>query len=204
MKRPFIYKPNTSVEKVKGLIIALSGLQLTRKAQASIVAQKRGYYVISTGDFIREKCIEQGLDLTSFNISNVADNIIKNNEINLIKKIRPIIISNITQYKGVVIDSIKSKAGIQYLIDNFTDVFVVGFLASFKFRYEHSVLRSRFDDANSIQEFHIRDKREIQMGIAQVIVFADYFLIAEDIKQSRKQFSIILNDIERDINENRI
>jgi len=182
-----------------GIIIALAGLQLTRKAQGAYVAREEGYGVISTGGFIRQICTKRGLQANYTNMKQIAEEMVASGEPHLLEQLIPDINASVMAEKGVVIDSIKSLEGIEYLRANFPKVVVVGFLASDAFRFEHSRLRSRLDDAQSRIEFDERDRRELAMGLAEVVVRADYFVLADDVESTREQFRRILGKIKREV-----
>ena len=53
-------------------------------------------------------------------------------------------------------------------------------------------------DCNSVVEFENCDKLEVSKGLANVVLFPDYFLIADTVEKSRKQIRCILNDVEKE------
>lgn len=177
-------------------IIILTGLQLTRKAQAVYVGKKRDYGIFSTGDIVRNYCMERGLKPNFNNVKNSAEKMFSQGEDVFLSTHLSAIDSCLTKKKGVIIDSLKSIDGVEYLKSKYHSVLVVGFLASYDFRLEHSKIRSRSDDAKSIGEFNDRDTRELGVGLSELIVFSDYFLIADSVENSRLQFSKILDKIE--------
>jgi len=196
-KIPFLYndiKKNKDV--IDKTVIAFVGLQLTRKAQAAIVAKRRGYFIVSTGEFIRRKCEELGYDL-SFNSVSKISKYTDDCEV-----LRYLIFENkhsdaFFNSSGVIVDSIKSFEGIEFLIKNFLKVIVVGFLAPTLFRYKHSKLRNRSDESKNANDFDLRDEREIEKGLANILVFSDYFVLAGSIKETRSQFEHILDMVEK-------
>lgn len=195
---PYLFKNiERNPKQVNTPIILLTGLQLTRKAQAVYVGKERGYKIISTGDYIRNKCTELGIENSFNNVKKVAGDLLKFGEANFLSNVLKDSGGVLNNYKGIIIDSIKSINGAQFVKSNYKTVNIVAFLASYEFRLEHSQLRSRADDATSISDFDERDKKEISMGIAQLITFADYFLLASTVSHSRQQFRKILDHIEK-------
>lgn len=184
---------NNSLSKIR--VIILVGLQLTRKAQAVEVAKKSGYRIWSTGSKVREFCIEKYKEVSFENMVKTMRLI---EEIDILKSLIEDMKRNpdITFNTGIVIDTVKSPEALKYLRGHFDKIWVIGFLASIEFRFTHSLLRKRNDDPKSLCEFNARDKRELEAGIATLIVLADYFVLAGTISESRKQFSEILNKIE--------
>ena len=177
-------------------VIVLIGLQLTRKAQAVFVAQNSGYQIISTGNVLRSICHSKGMEQNIMNISKIAEDVgeLKVLKIGISKALDAM---EFTESKGIVVDTVKSLEGMKYIYKRFRKVISVGFLASTTFRFEHSQIRNRPDDAKDKNQFDKRDERELSMGIADLIVMSDFFVIAQDIKSSRNQFHKIINLIEK-------
>lgn len=192
---PFIYADLTPLRRRQGIVICLCGLQLTRKAQATYVAAKCGIPVISTGDHIRSKCREKGTFVDFHAVHSLSSEISGSKGIHVVESLLQDIQDALALSDIVLIDSVKTPGEVRFLKERFEEVIVIAFLASHRFRFDHAFMRCREDDAASKEQFDLRDIREIERGIAQVIVFADYFVLAGGVKESREQVMAVLREI---------
>ena len=86
----------------------------------------------------------------------------------------------------VVIEGVRSPAEVGLFRRYFGRVALVAIHASPRTRYLRLLKRGRQDDPRTWDEFVQRDKRELSLGIGEVIALADYMLVNEGM--SRDEF----------------
>lgn len=188
-----VSKKNT---KTKRLFICLTGMPGAGKSSVADSLKERGFYVISMGDVVRDEARLQNMDLTDTNLGNLMLKLRK--EIGqgaishlIIKKMA--YENNNLNRKIVVIDGIRSIHEVEVL-KNIGNVKLLAIHASTDTRYKHIKQRARSDKPLSEEDFAIRDRRELTVGISEAIALSDESLsnnnlTIEDLKE--KAYEII-------------
>ena len=188
-----VSKKNT---KIKRLFICLTGMPGAGKSSVADSLKERGFYVISMGDVVRDEARLQNMDLTDTNLGNLMLKLRK--EIGqgaishlIIKKMA--YENNNLNRKIVVIDGIRSIHEVEVL-KNIGNVKLLAIHASTDTRYKHIKQRARSDKPLSEEDFAIRDRRELTVGISEAIALSDESLsnnnlTIEDLKE--KAYEII-------------
>ena len=83
----------------------------------------------------------------------------------------------------ILIDGVRNIEEINYFINKGYRVIIISILASLHTRYKRIVKRRRRDDIKNLSEFIVRENREREIGLTDVINRADYYFINEDIKE---------------------
>jgi len=86
----------------------------------------------------------------------------------------------------IMIDGVRSLNEVEYFRKIFSNVIIVAVHASPQTRFHRLLKRRREDDPQSWEEFVERDRRELKIGIGNVIALADVMLVNENI--SREAF----------------
>jgi dephospho-CoA kinase len=184
----------------KSVVIALAGLQLTRKREASIIAKQYGFMPVSLGDFVREQSRLQYGEACFGSVTKVSLEYQREAEGVLIGEALAQLTELTPDCRGVIIDSIKSHADLNYLREICANVIVIGFVSSTKDRISRRDGRIREDDAPELSDFYSRDNRELKMGLGNIIVEADFHIVAKSIESTQRQieevFSVILNSLD--------
>jgi hypothetical protein len=181
-------------------VVALAGLQLTRKAVFCERARARGYVSVSVGDYVRQrdtKLREPEVPVGGAAIKPVvmADEILLDR-----------VLSDDPTWqraRRLVIDSVKSEIDVRYLVTRFTEVAVVACLAPLRQRWLGALERNRADAPSTLDAFIERDEREISLGLGSLVIRADFFFIAGDREISIERADAILDAIENPGNDGR-
>lgn len=162
--------------------IGVVGMPGSGKSILSEVARRINILVLNMGDAVREEVLNRGLELTSENLMQCAEDLRKKYgrgavAILITEKLKRII--NTPKPKAVVIEGLRSpeeKAIFEKFFDKF---YVVAIHASPKIRYERILARNRPDDFTTISELRERDLRELSFGIGELLAMADFHLVNE-------------------------
>jgi len=181
----------------KRLIIGLTGMPGAGKSTVANSLKEKGFLVITMGDIVREEARQRNLEMTDDNLGNlmlklrndlgpgaIAHLILKNVE-------KEIVNGDISG--NIVIDGIRSIAEVEVL-KTIGHVKILAIHAATITRFGHLKERARSDAPIIRDNFIIRDKRELTVGISEAIALADETLsnnnlTIEELKE--KAFEII-------------
>ena len=165
-------------------LICTVGLPGAGKGIFVKAAEEVGVPIYVMGDIIREKTKEKyGCDdayYTGLYMKEVREkyggDIVAKLTIDKIRKekIR-------TPY--LLIDGVRSVEEVDYFISRGYKVILIGVLASLYARYKRMMRRNRTDDIKNLSEFILRENREKEIGLLDVIRRADYYFINEWIEE---------------------
>lgn len=160
-------------------VLALTGMPGSGKTIIADVASRLGIPVFSCGDAVREVALEKGLKPTSEVLGRLMFELRKSEGPTAV--IRRVILKmrGSSPLKGpVLVEGIRSLAEVEELEASFkTSVMAVH--SSPMTRYKRLRSRGRSDDPKNIEEFRLRDRRELKVGVGEVIALADIMLINE-------------------------
>jgi dephospho-CoA kinase len=143
------------------------------KSTVASILHRDGFAVITMGDVIREEAKRQNLQMSDSNLGNLM--------LNLRKSMGPAAIAYLILKKmqqevnvtdDLVIDGIRNFAEVNAL-KSLGHVKLLAVHASADMRYKHIKARGRSDVALNSNEFKIRDKRELEIGISEAIALSD-------------------------------
>lgn len=143
------------------------------KSTVATILHNDGFSVITMGDVIREEAIRQNLEMSDSNLGNLMLNLRKNMgpaavAYLILKKMQRE--ANVTD--DIVIDGIRNVAEVNVL-KKMGQVKLLAVHASADMRYKHIKERGRSDVAIDHNDFKIRDKRELDIGISEAIALSD-------------------------------
>jgi len=171
------------------LVIVITGLPGSGKTIASNMAREMGLPVITMGDVIREEASREGISPSKASIvlrlrggtRFVADRILQ----------------KIPRSDVVVIDGARSIREIEAIEDALsTKVVLVYIVAPWKQRFERLLSRGRPDDPKAIEDFLMRDLRELRYGLGDLIARADYILVNDSsIEEFKDRVRKLLNSL---------
>ncbi|MDM7274807.1 MAG: AAA family ATPase [Thermoprotei archaeon] len=158
------------------LIIAVTGMPGSGKSSvARVLGEELGAPVLVMGDVVREEAARRGLELTPANLEIVA------RELRL--EYGPGFVADVIAERikamGVsiaVVDGVRSLSEIQSF-SKLGRVCVVAVHSSPSVRLERVIARGRVGDARSVEEFKLRDRSNIALGIGEAIALADYVIV---------------------------
>lgn len=132
-----------------------------------------GFAIVTMGDVIREEANRQNLEMSDSNLGTLM--------LNLRKIMGPAAIAQLILKKmqrelnmtdNLVIDGIRNVAEVNVL-KSLGHVKLLAVHASTDTRYKHIKERGRSDVALDNNDFKIRDKRELEIGISEAIALSD-------------------------------
>ncbi|MEM2122698.1 MAG: AAA family ATPase [Candidatus Bathyarchaeia archaeon] len=159
--------------------IALTGMPGSGKTLIASLAAEMGILVFSCGDAVREVALERGLKPTSDVLGRLMFELresegptaVVGRVVSKMKKRSP--------PGGVVlVEGIRSLAEVEELKTSFK-VSIMAVHSSPSTRFKRLKSRGRSDDPKDVEEFHLRDRRELEVGVGEVIALADIMLINE-------------------------
>ncbi|MFZ0204292.1 MAG: AAA family ATPase [Nitrososphaeraceae archaeon] len=153
--------------------MCITGMPGAGKSTVATILHNDGFSVITMGDVIREEAIRQNLEMNDSNLGNLMLNLRKNMgpaavAYLILKKMQRE--ANVTD--GIVIDGIRNVAEVNVL-EKMGQVKLLAVHASADMRYKHIKERGRSDVAIDHNDFKIRDKRELDIGISEAIALSD-------------------------------
>jgi dephospho-CoA kinase len=199
-----VFRKNTKARK--RFFVCLTGMPGAGKSSVADSLKERGFYVISMGDVVRDEARLQNMELTDTNLGDLM--------LKLRKEMGPGAISHLIIKKTrcednnlskiVIIDGIRSIHEVEILKD-IGNVKLLAIHASADTRFKHIKQRARSDKPLNEEDFVVRDKRELIVGISEAIALSDESisnnnLTIEELKE--KAYEIIqkwisMNDAEQ-------
>jgi dephospho-CoA kinase len=193
---------NFEIKKQK-IIICLTGMPGAGKSTIASSLKEKGFLVITMGDAVREEAKRQNLEPTDCNLGTLM--------LKLRTELGPGAIAHLilrkmekdTNRKIVIIDGIRSMPEVD-ILKSVGYVKLLAIHASTNTRFIYTKERARFDSPSNIQDFVVRDKRELIVGISEAIALADETLSNNELtvaELKEKAFEIIQKWID-EINKN--
>lgn len=153
------------------LVIVITGLPGSGKTIASNVAREMGLPVITMGDVIRDEATRSGI---SSSMASAMLRLRGGTRVIAYKTIERIP----KQSSVVVIDGARSIREVEAVEEALsTKVVLIYVVAPWRARFERLMRRGRPDDPRSIEDFLMRDLRELRYGLGDLIARADYILV---------------------------
>jgi dephospho-CoA kinase len=180
----------------KRLIICLTGMPGAGKSTVANSLKEKGFLVITMGDIVREEARQRNLEMTDDNLGNLMLKL--RNDLGpgaiahlILKNVEKEIVGG--DIGNIVIDGIRSIAEVEVL-KTIGHVKLLAIHAATTTRFGHLKERARSDAPMIRDNFIIREKRELAVGISEAIALADETLsnnnlTIEELKE--KAFEII-------------
>ncbi|MGH9923829.1 MAG: AAA family ATPase [Nitrososphaeraceae archaeon] len=173
------------VEKTTGdsttkklIVICLTGMPGAGKSTVADSLKDKGFLVITMGDVIREEALRLKLDLNDTNLGKLMVKLREEfgpgavAEL-VIRKIDPILVSSDNRHTSVlIVDGIRSIAEV-CVLKCVGHVRILAIHASTDIRFVHLKERRRTDAPLAQSDFMERERRELDVGISEVIALAD-------------------------------
>jgi len=166
----------------KKILIGTAGMPGAGKDTVKKVVQKLGLPVIVMGDEVRAEAKRRGLAITPENLGGAMLQMRKEEGPAAVAK-RCIPKIKAMESSVVFIDGIRSLHEIKEFKKEFPDFRILAVHASPKTRFKRLLKRGRKDDPQSWEGFIERDRRELEVGLGDVIATADYMVINEGTKR---------------------
>jgi len=160
------------------LLICTSGLPGSGKGVVLQAAERLGLPTFVMGDIVRSETAKQGLEPTTANTAKIM--------LQCREEYGPHVFAELTAKEiekskaaFVLVDGVRSTDELNYLRGRGWGVVMVAVLSSSDVRFERLSRRGRVDDVRGREEFLQRERREISVGIDEVILHAEHYLVNE-------------------------
>jgi dephospho-CoA kinase len=194
-------------------IIGVTGLPGSGKSIVSRTAKKLGIPIVKMGDVIRAEAIKRNQNTGEVAVELrkeygefvIAERCVKlindyidkykvDNQPNNKSK------SNIPKSNIFMIEGIRSQYEVEIFKKNFDKITVIAVHSTPKTRFKRLKRRMRIDDSREEYDFLLRDQRELNFGIGNVIATADYMIVNEGPLKKIKSIvrSILENEMQND------
>ena len=160
------------------VIICLTGMPGAGKSTVASSLKEKGFLVITMGDVIREEAMRLKLDLNDTNLGKLMVQLREQFGPGavaklVVKKIDSTLMSKSNADRTVlIVDGIRSIAEVAVL-NRVGQVRLLAIHASSNVRYVHLKERGRSDAPLAQSDFIERERRELNVGISEVIALAD-------------------------------
>jgi dephospho-CoA kinase len=143
------------------------------KSTVATLLQQNGFSRITMGDVVREEAKRRNLEMSDANLGSLM--------LKLRNDLGPAAVAYLILQKmqreadvidDIVIDGIRSIAEV-HVLKTVGQVKLLAIHASAETRYKHIKERDRSDVPLNSNEFLIRDKRELDIGISEAIALSD-------------------------------
>jgi dephospho-CoA kinase len=161
------------------LVIGLAGMPGSGKSLVVDTARELGYAVVVMGDVVRQETVKRGFELTPQNVGKVMLEL-RQTEGNFViaKKCIPEIEEQ-TNNK-VLIDGLRSLYEADIFKEHFSKFSLVAVHASPEIRFKRLSNRHRSDDPAELKVFNERDRRELNVGLGNVIAMAEQMIVNDN------------------------
>ncbi len=169
---------------MKRVIIAITGMPGAGKGLVSKVAKEFGFPIFVLGDIIREEAKAKGISPTPKNLGRLMLEIRENEGEDVVAK-RLLSKMKNEEAKLVIVEGVRSLKEIEEF-EKDHKIIILGVHTSPKERFQRLVRRKRSDDPKKWEEFVERDRRELKVGIGDVLALSDIMFINESSKEEFK------------------
>ncbi|WP_243666098.1 AAA family ATPase [Vulcanisaeta sp. JCM 16159] len=168
----------------------ITGLPGSGKTIVSDVARELGLPVVTMGDIIREEAVKSGI---SSSMASVILRLRNGTRIIAYKTIDKIPKS----LNAIVIDGARSIREVETIEEVLsTKAVLIYVVAPWRLRFERLLRRGRPDDPKTLEDFLMRDLRELRYGLGDLIARADYILVNDSsIDELREKVRKILTSL---------
>ena len=169
---------NKEIKKTK-FIVCLTGMPGSGKSTVAESLKKKGFSVIAMGDVVRDEAKRKNIEPTDINLGKLM--------LKLRREIGPgaiaqLILNEIEKREvrsdanqNIVIDGVRSVPEVE-ILRTIGLVKLLSIHASANTRFDHLKKRARDDAPLNENDFGIRDKRELAVGISEAIAMSDEML----------------------------
>ena len=166
------------IKKTK-FIVCLTGMPGSGKSTVAESLKKKGFSVIAMGDVVRDEAKRKNIEPTDINLGKLM--------LKLRREIGPgaiaqLILNEIEKREvrsdanqNIVIDGVRSVPEVE-ILRTIGLVKLLSIHASANTRFDHLKKRARGDAPLNENDFGIRDKRELAVGISEAIAMSDEML----------------------------
>ncbi|HDM23970.1 dephospho-CoA kinase [archaeon] len=179
-------------------ILCLTGMPGCGKSIVKEVALSHGVTVITMGDVVREETAKRGLDPNAENTGKVMLELRKKLGLDAVAKKCIEKLMEMDEVSDIVMfDGVRSMHEVERFRTLSKNIVIIAIHSSPKTRFERLHKRGRVDDIRSWEEFVERDKRELSVGIGDVIALADIMLVNEgkSLEEFRREVDKLFREV---------
>jgi dephospho-CoA kinase len=182
---------------VKRVILAVTGMPGSGKSTVSqMLSRKLGCPIVSMGEIVRKEVKRRGLPLEPKIIEEVAKRLREERGPNAVAIMTLNDIAKVLEKERcVIVDGLRSM----YEVKTFSTVArtcIIAVHSSPWRRLERLLKRGREGDVKSIEEFVLRDRSNLRLGIGEVIALADFMIVNEgEMSQLEREVERIVGEI---------
>ena len=160
------------------IVLGVAGMPGSGKSLVVKVANENGYEAVVMGDVVRREAQRKNLQANPENIGRIMLELREKEGRNVIAKRCIPLITEAKTYR-VVVDGIRSLDEVEEFKKHFSKFSLIAICSSPETRFQRLFRRRRSDDADGWDVFLERDKRELGVGLGNVIAMADYTVVNE-------------------------
>lgn len=164
-------------------VIGVTGLPGAGKSVVSRIAKKLDIPIVRMGDVIRDEAKKRNKPTGEVAVElreEYGEFIVAERCVETIKKYFSTNNgSDGSKCKIFMIEGIRSEYEVEIFKNNFNKFKIIAVHSTPKTRFKRLKRRMRPDDSPEESEFKLRDKRELNFGIGNVIATADYMIVNE-------------------------
>ena len=172
------------------IVIVITGLPGSGKTIASDVARELGLPVVTMGDIIREEAVRSGIPSSMASVTLRLRGGTRYIAYRILEKVP-------RSSSTVVIDGARSIREIETIEEALSaKAILIYVVAPWRLRFERLLKRGRPDDPRTMEDFLMRDLRELKYGLGDLIARADYILINDSsIEEFREKARRIITSL---------
>ena len=178
------------------ILICSTGLPGSGKGVLAEAANELGLPVISMGDIVRRETAKMKGVIATQSVMEVMKEYREKFGMDVFARLTA---KEIEKEKSqiVFIDGVRCPEEIEFFRSKDWKIVVIAVLASPRERFRRLLRRRRVDDIESYDEFLERDRKELELGLWRVIIYADKFFVNEGItrEEALKEAVRIIKDV---------
>lgn len=151
-------------------VILIIGMPGSGKDEFALVAREMGIEVVNMGDIVREFTAGIGKSISESGDVASSERVENGNDIWAVRTIQKI------KSNFAVIEGIRNMEEIERFRKDLEIGLVVGISSGKETRFNRLIKRGRGDDPRTIEEFNMRENRELSWGIGKVFATANYYI----------------------------
>ncbi|MEM1550828.1 MAG: AAA family ATPase [Candidatus Bathyarchaeia archaeon] len=181
--------------KKQSIVIGIAGMPGAGKDTVKEIICRYGFPVIVMGDEIRAEAARRNLTPTPENLGRLMveiraeegpDAVAKR----CIRKIRDL------DADVIVVNGLRNPEEVELFRREFPSFRVIAIHASPRTRFKRLLKRGRSDDPKDWATFCSRDRRELSVGLGNVIAMADYMIVNEgEIEELEREVKMVIEKV---------
>jgi len=177
------------------VVIGVAGMPGAGKATVRRIIKRMGYPAVVMGDVIREEAKRGGLEPTPENLGQIMLRLREEEGPAVVaKRCVPKIME--AREPVVLIDGIRSPQEVEEYKRHFLSFTLIAIHTSPEKRFRRLFRRGRSDDPRTWETFLERDRRELSVGLGDVIAQADHMIVNDGtMEQLEEEVQRVLKEL---------